>query len=87
MRFDQRAQVVEAPRAVEAVDARPERRVPEVDLPADPHQAVARGDLPVGGDGVLEVAEQDVGLLRQVGHLRRHLLVRRVEEVDACATA
>jgi len=30
---------------VEAVDARPERRVAEVDLAADLHEAVARGDL------------------------------------------
>src|SRR5439155_937070 len=34
--------VVEEPRAVEAVDARPERRVAELDLAADAHEPLAR---------------------------------------------
>src|SRR5581483_816402 len=38
---------------------------------------------PVGGDRVLEVAEQDVRLRGDLRELRRHLRVRRVEEVDA----
>ena len=79
---DELGEVVEHPGAVEAVDARPELRVAEVDLLADLDQPLARGDLAVGRDRVLEVAEQDVGLLRHVGHLRRHLLVRGVEEMD-----
>src|SRR5262249_6106300 len=38
--------------------------------------------LPVRGDGILEVAEQDVALPGEVGDLRRHLRIGRIEEVD-----
>ena len=79
---DELGEVVEHPGAVEAVDARPELGVAEVDLLADLDQALAGRLLAVGRDRVLEVAEQDVGLLGHVGHLRRHLLVRGVEEMD-----
>ena len=79
---DQGGQVVEDPGALERVDPGPELGVAEVDLVGDLDQALAGGDLVVDRDGVLEVAEQDVGLLRHVGDLRRHLLVRGVEEMD-----
>ena len=79
---DERGQVVEDPGALERVDAGPELRVAEVDLLGDLDEALAGGDLLVDRDGVLEVAEQDVGLLGHVRDLRRHLLVRGVEEVD-----
>ena len=79
---DERGDVVEHPRALERVDPRPQRGVAEVDLLGDLDQPLARGDLVVDRDRVLEVAEQDVGLLGHVGHLGRHLLVRGVEEVD-----
>ena len=42
----------------------------------------ARGLLAIHRHGVLEVAEQDVGLPRDVGRLGGHLLVREVEEMD-----
>ena len=45
-------------------------------------QPVARGLLAVDRDRVLEVAEQDVGLRRDVGGLGHHLLVGEVQEVD-----
>src|SRR5581483_10203761 len=45
-------------------------------------QALPRRDLLVDRDRVLEVAQQDVGLLGHVGDLGAHLLVRCVEEVD-----
>ncbi len=48
----------------------------------DLDQALARGDLAVDRDGVLEVAQQDVDRRGDVGHLGDHLLVREVEEVD-----
>ena len=54
-------EVVEHPRRVERVHARPQRGAAEVDLAADPHEPLARGLLAVDRDGVLEVAEQDVG--------------------------
>ena len=79
---DQREEVVEGPRRVEAVDAGPQLRVAEVDIAADLHQALAGRDLVVGLDRVLEVAEEDVDLGHEIRHLGRHLLVARVEEVD-----
>jgi hypothetical protein len=79
---DETHDVVEEPGAVEAVDARPERRVAEVDLAADLDQPLARLELLVGRDRVLEVPEQDVRLAGQLGKLGRHLRVRGVEEVD-----
>jgi hypothetical protein len=48
----------------------------------DPDQPLAGRLLAVDRDRVLEVAEQDVHLRRQVGRLGHHLLVREVEEVD-----
>ncbi len=79
---DERRQVVEHPGALERVDPGPQLRVAEVDLVGDLDQALAGGDLVVDRDRVLEVAQQDVGLLGHVGDLGRHLLVRGVEEVD-----
>jgi hypothetical protein len=52
-------------------------------LAPDLDQALARGDLLVGRDRVLEIAKQDVGLARHVGHLRHHLRIAGVEKVDA----
>ena len=48
----------------------------------DVDQALARRLLAIDRHGVLEVAEQDVGLARDVGRLGGHLLVREVEEMD-----
>src|SRR5262249_20181287 len=73
---------VEAPGAVETVDARPERRIAEIDLAADAREALARLDLLVRRDRILEVAEQDVRLPGQLRELGLHLGVARIEEVD-----
>jgi hypothetical protein len=81
----QRGQVVEDPRTVEGVDPGPELGGLEVGLAGDRHQALAGGHLAFGLHRVLEVAEQDVGRARHLRHLGRHLLVRRVEEVDRAA--
>ena len=79
---DHAQHVVEEPRAVERVDARPELGRAEVHLVRDLHQPFARRDLVLDLDRVLEVREQDVHLLRDVRDLRRHARVRRIEEVD-----
>ena len=79
---DHLREVVEHPRRLERVHARPQRRLAEVHLAPDADQALARGLLAVDRHGVLEVAEQDVGLGGDVGRLGDHLLVREVEEVD-----
>jgi hypothetical protein len=79
---DEGRQVVEHPRRVERVDPRPQLGLAHVDGLADLDQPVASRLLAVGLDRVLEVAQQDVHLRGDVGHLADHLLVRRVEEVD-----
>ncbi len=79
---DQRDQVVQRPRRVEAVHPRPERRGPDVLLASDLDQPLARGDLVARLDSVLEVSDQHISLGRQVRDLGRHLRVARVEEVD-----
>ena len=79
---DELRDVVEEVGRGELVDARPQRGVAEVHLPAHLDQPRARGLLLFQRHGVLEVAEQDVDLGRDVGHLRDHLLVREVQEVD-----
>ena len=79
---DERREVVEHPRRLERVHARPQRAVAEVGLAPDPDETLARRDLAVDRHGVLEVAEQHVAPRREVGQLRRHLLVAGVEEVD-----
>jgi hypothetical protein len=79
---DEGEEVVEHPRALERVDPRPQRRVAEIHLLRDLDETVAGRLLAVRRDRVLEVAEQDVGLLDHVRDLGDHLLVRGVEEMD-----
>ncbi len=79
---DQGGQVVERPRGVERVDPGPELGGPEVDLLADLDQTGTCGLLVLRLDGVLEVAQEHVGLADHVRDLAGHLRVARVEEVD-----
>ena len=78
----QLGEVVQNPGALQGVDAGPEGGGAEVVLLGGLDQAGAGGLLAVDRDGVLEVAEQDVGFLRDGARLGDHLLVREVEEVD-----
>ena len=78
----QRRDVVEPPGRVEAVDARPQAGLAEVELAGHGDEAGA-GLLLLGGrDRVLEVAEHDVDLLDGVLELGADLLVVRRHEVD-----
>ena len=79
---DDLGEIVEDPGGLERVDPRPQLSVAELHLAPDPEQAFARGDLPVDGDGILEVAEQDVDRRGDVRHLGDHLLVGEVEKVN-----
>ena len=79
---DERGEVVERPRRIEAVDPRPELRAAEVDRLADLHQTGASGLLVGHRDRVFQVAQQDVDRGHDLGQLRDHLLVLRREEVD-----
>ncbi len=74
--------VVEHPRAVEAVDARPQAGLAEVRLACHLDEAAARRFLVGGGDGVLEIAEHDVDLPCDILDLRADLLVVRRHEMD-----
>src|SRR5215213_358370 len=76
------SQGVQHPGALERVDAGPQLGLAELHLGAHADQAIAGRLLAVDRDGVLEVAQQDVHLGRDVGRLGDHLLVREVEEVD-----
>ena len=60
---DELREVVEHPRRLERVHARPQRGLAELDRLPDLDQAGAGGLLAVDRDRVLEVAEQDVGLV------------------------
>jgi acyl dehydratase len=79
---DDLGQVVQHPRALERVDTRPQRRLAELHLAADPDEPLAGGLLALHRDRVLEVAEQDVHVGRDLRRLGDHLLVREVEEMD-----
>ena len=74
--------VVEEVGRGELVDTRPQRGFAEVHLTPDLDQPGARGLLLFQRDGVLEVAEQDVHLRREVRRLLDHFRVREVDEVD-----
>src|SRR5438034_2669162 len=75
-------QVIEDPRTVEAVDAGPERGVPEVVFLRDFNQAFARRLLVQGWNRVLQVAEQDIHPRDELRDLGADLLVLGGEEMD-----
>ena len=79
---DDLAYVVQHPRAVEAVDARPQAGRAEVVLARHGNETRARGFLLVGGNGVLEVAQDDVDLTGDVLDLGADLLVVRRHEMN-----
>jgi hypothetical protein len=81
-RLDDLREVVEGPRAVEAVDARPQLRRAEVVRAPHLDQPAPRRDLLGCGNRVLEVAEQDVDLRDDLTDSLAHALVLRREEVD-----
>ena len=74
--------VVEHPWRGELVDAGPKSGFAEVHLAPDADQARARGLLFVHRHRVLEIAQQDVDLGRELGSLGDHFLVGEVHEVD-----
>ena len=74
--------VVEHPRRVERVDARPQAGRAEVVRLRHGDEAGARRLLGVGRNRVLEVAEHHVDLRDQLRHLGAYLLDVRRHEVD-----
>src|SRR5688572_4115998 len=81
-RGDDLAHVVEHPGAVQAVDARPKPGRAEVGLARHGDEPGTRRFLLIRGDGVLEIAEHDVDLSRDVLDLGAYFLVVRRYEVD-----
>src|SRR6266545_7164224 len=74
--------IIEDPRAVEAVDARPQRRVPELVLLRDFDQALPRRLLVRRRNGVLEVPQQYIDPGDELRDLRADLLVLRRKEMN-----
>ena len=79
---DQRGQLIECPGRLERVDPRPQSGPGQFGVTPDSDQPVAGRELALDRHAILEVAEHNVALRRERGNLRRHALVRRVEEVD-----
>ena len=74
--------VVEHPRRVERVDARPQSGLAKIATLGHGDEAVACGRFGVGGNGVFEIAEHHVDLMHQLGHPRAHFLDMRRHEMD-----
>ena len=79
---DQRGDVIQRPRRVEAVDARPQAGCAEIELLGHRDEAGAGLVLFAGGDRVFQVAEHDVDLADGVLELGPDLGVMRRDEVD-----
>jgi hypothetical protein len=71
---DDLANIVEHPRRIERVDARPQSGGAEVACFRHGDEARAGGFLGVGGNGVFEVAEHHVDLMDEFRHPGAHLL-------------
>ena len=78
--------VVQRPRRVERVDARPQACARKVrrhrNVAGHVDEAAPRRDLVLDGDGVLEVAEDDVDLAGDLDRAGAHLLHMRRHEMD-----
>ena len=81
-RGDDLANIVEHPRRVERVDARPQSGLAEIATLGHGDEAVARGRFGVRRNGILEIAEHHVDLMHQLGHPRAHFLDMRRHEMD-----
>ena len=74
--------VVERPRRIERVDARPQTGRAVVDALGHLDEAFARGFLGLDRDGVLQIAQHHVDLARELGHLGAQLVEVRRHEMD-----
>ena len=79
---DKPRHVVEKPGRVQRIDAHPQARRAEIGRLRHGDQPIARGDLGFNGDRVLEIAEHDIDLARELARFRPHLLVVRRHEMD-----
>ena len=74
--------IVEHPRRIERVDARPQSGLAKIATLGHGDEAVARCRFGVGRNGVLEIAEHHIDLMHQLGHPRAHFLDMRRHEMD-----
>ena len=79
---DDFANISQHPRAVEAVDARPQAGRSEVVVARHGNETGPRRLFLIGGNGVLEVAEHDVDLAGDVLDFRANLFVVRGHEMN-----
>ena len=79
---DDLEKIVQNPRTVEAVDARPKPGSGEIRVARHLDEAVAGRDLLIGGNGIFEVAEHDVDLAGEIGNLGADFFDVRRYEMD-----
>ena len=74
--------IVQNPRTVECVDPRPQAGFAHVQASGHVDEAAARRILRIGGNRVLQIAEQHVHPADEIGKLAPHLLILGREEMD-----
>ncbi len=74
--------VIQRPRAVQAVDPRPEARRAEIVCLAQFDEPGPRRLLGIGRNGILQVAQHHIDVLDQIGHLGPHFLDMRRHKMD-----
>src|SRR5215510_11091601 len=74
--------IVEGPRRIERVDARPQPGRAAISRPGHFDEAFARSGFCVDRDGVFQVAEYDVHLLHKLAHLCAYSFIVRRYEMD-----
>ena len=74
--------IVERPRRIERIDAGPQPGRAEFDRLGHFDEARARGLLGLDRNGVLQIAEHDVDLFGELGHLGAQLFQMRRHEMD-----
>ena len=74
--------IVEHPRAVQRIDARPQARLAEIMRLGRLDEALARRFLGVSGNGVFQIAQQHVALGDHIADFRPDLLIVSRKEMD-----
>ena len=81
-RGDDLRNIVEHPRRIERVDARPQSGLAEIATLGHGDEAISCGRFGVRRNRVLQIAEHHVDLMHQLGHPRAHFLDMRRHEMD-----
>ena len=81
-RGDDLSNVIEHPRRVERVDARPQSGLAKIATLGHGDEAISCGRFRVRWNRILQIAEHHVDLMHQFGHPRPHFLDMRRHEMD-----